>query len=145
MCRTFSLLYSFERHFHNLSSDPNEDCMKNLYLGKLTYKLTTFGLTKLLVFYFLESCLGYTISQGKLEDLVIIFLMSDAFLAVPLATQTMIITKRYIPRKLTYKVTTSRFIKLLECKLLGSCLDYTLAKGISFNYCVPRWDLSNSS
>lgn len=47
-------------------------------------------------------------------------------------TQTKI-GKHYAPKKLMYQPTSLGFIKLLLFHLLGSCLGYTVAKGIVYS------------
>ena len=57
---------SWRNNSNDILSDTNEDCMKALYPRKLTYKLTSLGMTKLFVFHILGSFLGYTISEGMM-------------------------------------------------------------------------------
>ena len=60
-------------------------------------------------------------------------------------TQTTIVCKSYANKKLMYQLTTPRFTKLYTFHILGSCLLYTISKGmVQVIFFSPRWQLLNN-
>lgn len=124
-------IVSLRETFPKVSLDTQMDIVcKSYTLGKLTYQRTTLRFTKMLAFHLLGSGLGYIIFECMVFSLVTIFLLDDSSPIVSWATQINIVCKCYSLKKLTYELTTSRFIKLLAFHWIGWYLGYTISKGV---------------
>ena len=101
-------------------------------LTKLLYKLTTSGCRKLLVLHLPRSCLGFIITDFLECELPNISLLSNPFLTLTQVTQMEIVWKCSAPENLMYQPTPLRFTKPLVFHIVGSCLGFTIDKGMVY-------------
>ena len=109
-----------------LSCEPNKGCMKKLHPWEFDIPTYHFGVHKIISGY--SSWVMFRVHKSKIKvgALFMILQLGEKFLMVSQATQMKIVYTSYTPRKMTYKIITSRFRKLLVFHSLGWYLGYII-------------------
>ena len=107
--------------FNSLSSDQNKYPCKSYAHKNLTFQLTTLGFTKLLALHLIGSCLVYNIVKGMVDSIFTISLPDKSFLMISQATQTKIVCKSYVPKKVnvpTYHFKVDKIIGISYSRVI---------------------------